>query len=304
MKLLRATVEALLWENESTSLDFKATQYRFDGATDDEKSEIVKDILAFANAFRRQDAFILLGVREVQGGRAEVVGVEQHLADASLQQFVNTKTNRPVEFSYHSLEVDGKQIGVIRVPKQQRPLFLKRKYGRLEELVVYLRRGSSTAKAAPDEIAQMGAGTPQAGQSDPEYRAVELLLKHARFAEAVWQLINDISQLPEHFITNIARSSDYDAANRARWSSFESEYTAFKRDMAMVEDLLRTQAGREGVDALIVAARDLRRSIEAFVRTAREVYAREDSLARANAMDVANRVSGLAAGRLAELSRT
>src|SRR4051812_32423004 len=129
MQPLRTTIEALLWENESTSLDFKESQYPFAGATEPERGEIIKDILAFANAFRRDDAFILLGVREVHGGRAEVVGVNEHLDDASLQQLVNSKTSRTVEFSYHAVEFDGQQIGVIRVPRQKRPVFLTKGYG-------------------------------------------------------------------------------------------------------------------------------------------------------------------------------
>ena len=51
--------EALLFEEESETLDFKRDQYRFDNATDEEKSELLKDILAFANAWRRADAYIL-----------------------------------------------------------------------------------------------------------------------------------------------------------------------------------------------------------------------------------------------------
>lgn len=305
MQPLRATIDTLLWESEGTALDFKEAQYRFAGAADDEKSEIVKDIMALANAFRRDDAFILLGVREVNGGRAEVVGVEQHLPDASLQQLVNSKTNRPVEFSYHALEVDGKQIGVIRVPQQRRPVFLMKPYGRLDALVVYLRRGSSTAKATPDEIAQMGAVTQQSAHIDPERRALELLLQHARFAESVWQLINDISQIPEHFITNTARSPAYDAAKRARWSAFNSEYTAFKRDVAAVIDLLRsirTERNRSSIEAELVAAQDLRSSIESFVSTAHEVHALHHSDARQNAMAVADRVGNLVAERMVELS--
>lgn len=306
MQPLRTTVEALLWENESASLDFKEAQYPFAGATDDEKGEIIKDILAFANAFRREDAFILLGVREMHGGRAEVVGVEQHLPDASLQQLVNSKTNRPVEFSYHSLDLDGQQIGVIRVPQQRRPIFLTKPYGRLEASVVYLRRGSSTAKATPDEIAQMGAVTQHPTDIDSERRALELLLQHARFAETVWQLINDVSQIPEHFVENIARSPAYDAAKRARWSTFNCEYTVFKRDIATALDLfrsIRTDRDRGRVEALLTAAQELRSSIESFVSTAHEVHALHHSTARQSAMAVAERVSSVAAERMAALSR-
>ena len=40
--------ESLLHEEESSSLDFKRDQYPFVGASDDDKSELLKDILAFA----------------------------------------------------------------------------------------------------------------------------------------------------------------------------------------------------------------------------------------------------------------
>jgi len=61
-----AFFECLLNEEEGTTLDFKSKQYLFAGATDEEKSELLKDILAFANAWRRSDAYILLGVEEVR----------------------------------------------------------------------------------------------------------------------------------------------------------------------------------------------------------------------------------------------
>jgi len=57
-------------------------QYSFSNATDIDKSEILKDILAFANAFRREGAFILIGVEDIRGGRANVVGTPEHIDDA------------------------------------------------------------------------------------------------------------------------------------------------------------------------------------------------------------------------------
>ncbi|MCJ7503838.1 MAG: ATP-binding protein [Acidobacteriia bacterium] len=153
-----ALIEQLLDEEESASLDFKADQYPFSGATDEEKSELLKDILALANAWRRADAYILIGVEEVRGGRPKVKGVQQHLADAALQQFVNSKSQRPVEFRYEAFAFEGAQLGIIYIPRQERPIFLRADFGKLKKEVVYIRRGSSTATADPDEIARIGAG--------------------------------------------------------------------------------------------------------------------------------------------------
>ena len=51
-------IESLLHQNEGTALDFKKEQYPFQRATDEQKSELLKDILAFANSWRQDDAYI------------------------------------------------------------------------------------------------------------------------------------------------------------------------------------------------------------------------------------------------------
>ena len=157
MNISAALIDQLLHEEESTSVDFKRKQYKFEGATKEEKSEILKDILAFANAFRRTDAFILLGVEEVRGGKCKVVGVDLQLDDAKLQQFINSKAQRPITFSYREATYEGRDIGIVHIPIQSRPIYAKFDYGKVQRGIVYLRRGSSTDVATPEEVVQMGA---------------------------------------------------------------------------------------------------------------------------------------------------
>ena len=120
-------VEGLLHEEESQTLDFKRDQYAFEGADRRTKSELLKDILAFCNAWRRSTAYILIGIKEVKGGRSEAVGVTEHLDDASLQQFVDSKTQRPMEFSYRQIRFEGVELGAIEIPEQKRPIYLQQK---------------------------------------------------------------------------------------------------------------------------------------------------------------------------------
>lgn|GEM_PF-2809472 len=47
-------MEELLNEEEGTTLDFKREQYRFERASDEQKGELLKDILAFANGWRAE----------------------------------------------------------------------------------------------------------------------------------------------------------------------------------------------------------------------------------------------------------
>lgn len=160
-------VDELLYEEESTTLDFKVKAYNFEGASNDEKGELLKDILAFTNAWRRTDAYIMIGVKEIKGSKSEVIGINKHIDDAKLQQFVNTKTQLPVTFSYKAINYESKQIGLIHIPLQERPIYLKEDYGKLKGNTVYLRRGSSTDIARPDEIARMGIPSDASDKRSP-----------------------------------------------------------------------------------------------------------------------------------------
>lgn len=211
--------ERLLYEEENVVLDFKSTQYHFVKATEDEKSELLKDILGFANAWRRSAAFILIGIEDVRGGRGKVIGIPQtdHLDDHSIQQFVNNLTNQPIRFHYEAFGFEGKQVGIIMIEEQIRPIYLKKDYGKLQKEKVYIRRGSSTDPTKPaslEEIAQMRVGS---GQS-----AAELLLEFAHVemdgalgTEISWdaefckmpekKMIPDLSDLQQKYpIANVA----------------------------------------------------------------------------------------------------
>lgn len=155
-----AFFELLLHEEERKTLDFKRDQYRFVKASPEDKGELLKDLLGFANALRRADAYILIGVEDVRGGRGNVVGISEHLDDHSIQQFVAHNTNRTLHFHYEAFTFEGKDVGIIRVDiAQDRPLSPVRDLGQLKKGEVYLRRGSYTDPTKPataDEIALMG----------------------------------------------------------------------------------------------------------------------------------------------------
>ncbi len=148
--------DTLIRKSECDTLDFKE-QYPFAGRTDDEKSELLKDILAFANAWKETDAYILVGVREKNRRADTLVGVNVHLPDNELQEFVNKKTNRPVTFSVEAVNFRGIELDAIRIDSSQsRPIFITKNFGKLQSQIVYIRRGSSTDIADPSEIAEMG----------------------------------------------------------------------------------------------------------------------------------------------------
>lgn len=163
-------IRDLLRKTESDALDFKRDQYPFAGQSDELKSELLKDIISFANAWKDSDAYILIGVREKQQRADGLQGVSHHLPDHELQEFVN-KTNRPVRFDIAAVTFDGVELDAIRVAHtQNRPIYLAKDFGRLTGRTVYIRRGSSTDIAEPDEIANMGGAS--ASESKPVFGVI------------------------------------------------------------------------------------------------------------------------------------
>ena len=151
-----ALFDRWLYESESDSLDFKRDQYKFINVSDEEKSKLLKDILAMANSWRRVDGYIVIGIEDRPEKPNIVHGIIDHIDDAVIQQFVNNKIPGTCIFNYATYTKENKTIGIIRVPVQERPVFLGKDYGRLKANIIYVRRGSSTDIAKPDEISKMG----------------------------------------------------------------------------------------------------------------------------------------------------
>ena len=206
-------LNALLYEEESSHLDFKRDQYKFRKAKPPEKSELLKDILAFANSKRDRTAYILIGVKEVEGGRSEVVGTEEHLQDADLHKFVNSKTQKRVVFSYFPFCYEDKEIGVIEIPIQDRPILVKKRYGKVEKREVYIRDGSSTTTASSNEITEMSSDFSMKDEFRQEIREVEFISQNQDKIE-----IDDLFVFP-----NLVPDSDFffDKSDRRMTSSAE-----------------------------------------------------------------------------------
>jgi len=157
MTVTNEILNQLRYRSESVDLDFKQAQYRFSGAGEQEKSELLKDILALANSWREGNGYILIGFKDCTPEPAEVTGISEtdHIDDAQIQQFVNSKVEPPLNFRYEERMFEGKRIAVISIPKQQRPFSIATQYGKVRSNVVYVRRGSATVEAAPTEVIRM-----------------------------------------------------------------------------------------------------------------------------------------------------
>lgn len=154
----------LRYKSEGTDIDFKSCQYRFIGGNEKDKAEMLKDILAIANAWRDGPGYILLGFKDQRPYPAEVVGISETIDDAKIQQFVHSKVKPKLTFKYEEHLYQGKNVGIITIPKQKRAFYLEHDYGKLRSNVVYVRRGSTTDEAEPPEIAAMTMADAKRGE--------------------------------------------------------------------------------------------------------------------------------------------
>ena len=151
----------LCLQGESNCVDYKRAQYAFIGGTDDQKAELLKDVLCFANSFRKMPAYIIIGVDEEPSGIGSICGIREDevIDDAKLQEFINSKTNRRIPFSaYPFRTAAGKILQVIELDVciVWRPYYLKKRFASLNYNDVWMRIGSSSHVASPDDIAAMG----------------------------------------------------------------------------------------------------------------------------------------------------
>lgn len=250
MRMDDALFETLLYQSEGPDVDFKRDQYEFIGCTDERKrSELLKDILTFANSWRRGDAHILIGVKDLGDGRRKLFGVgDNHIDDASLQQFVNSKTNRPVEFAYEPFVRNGLSFGVIRIPQQARPLYSERDYGLVKKNAVYFRRGSSCAIATPEDVHRMGVGDSERAERRPRV-SLEFadLASRIRLGTArTIKIISHESHVTESF-PNLERKrtelASLHRTNRAFWRELAT-YVWLQRRFARVGLSMRNSTGQ------------------------------------------------------------
>ena len=151
----------LCLQGESFYVDYKREQYAFIGGSDDQKAELLKDVLCFANSFRKTPAYILIGVDEEPSGIGTICGIREDevIDDSKLQEFINSKTNNRIPFSAYPFRMySGKIIQVIEIDVcvRARPFYLKKNFSKLHCKDVLVRAGTSSHIASPEEIAAFG----------------------------------------------------------------------------------------------------------------------------------------------------
>jgi len=142
----------LLDKPESTIIDFKQTQYKFD--SDKKTADFIKDIISFTNTIRSESAYIILGVRANEDGSKELLGISEHIDDSIFQEKIKDKVSPKPTFLYYTVIFENKSFGVFEIPihRYAEPIAPVVKLKGLEVGKIYFRRGSSNSEAIGREI--------------------------------------------------------------------------------------------------------------------------------------------------------
>ncbi len=161
------TLSQLLTRCESDVLDFKLQPYDLGKPEDDAKAKerkrakFAKDILAFANLWRDEPRYIVIGVQRLPDGKIHAPGVSEHLDGVYLIQALEGLVHPCPRLHYDQAELNGLQYGVIVIPADRSigPFFASKDVGGADGTVkpllrkhaLYCRRDSSNEEASAGE---------------------------------------------------------------------------------------------------------------------------------------------------------
>ena len=140
--------------NENPKIDFKST---LDITTKKNKAELIKDIIAITNSQPVNDpnGYYIIGAQD----KRLIDILPLNLDDATLQQIVNSKCHKPINFQFRQFSIKGTTIGVIIIPKSdERPHHILENYfgdhGKklLQKGTIFIRKGSSSYIATREDL--------------------------------------------------------------------------------------------------------------------------------------------------------
>lgn len=137
-------------ENEYTYLDFKAIQY-----SSDKHADLLKDVIAMANAPGNKDRHIILGVNYKNNNDRDIVGIDDDdFIDSTIyQQLIYANIEPKINFEYFAYNFKSNTVGIIKITDcHDKPYMMKKKYGNLKKGDTFIRVGDSQKRLTRSEL--------------------------------------------------------------------------------------------------------------------------------------------------------
>lgn len=151
------TLKSLLANGEKINVEFKS---QIDLKSKYGRAKFIKEMLALVNT-HVSPAYLIVGVDDATG---KPIGYEG-ITEEQLQQVIDTNCKPAIYFSFHTVAVNGVNLGVITIPRSTNKPHTtnaelgfqnsKGKQGEISNKQVFIRRGTTVTEATPDEIVDM-----------------------------------------------------------------------------------------------------------------------------------------------------
>lgn len=132
--------DLIKYENENTSLDFKAIQYK-----KSQHEDLIKDIMSMANADVENDRYIIIGVNHKSSGDREILNIKKgdFIDSAIYQQIIRENIEPEIKLDYLPCKHEGKLLGILKIFNCfDQPYIMKKDFGKLKKGDSFIRKGT------------------------------------------------------------------------------------------------------------------------------------------------------------------
>jgi hypothetical protein len=136
--------DLIKYENENTSLDFKAIQYK-----KSKHEDLIKDIMSMANADVENDRYIIIGVSHKSSGDREILSIEKEdFKDSAIyQQIIRENIEPDIKLDYSPYKYKGKLLGIFKISGySDKPYTMKKDFGKLKKGDRFIRKGTHVSR--------------------------------------------------------------------------------------------------------------------------------------------------------------
>lgn len=135
-------------ELENTRLDFKREFYH-----KEKYNELIKDVMAMANAHVEDTKYIIFGVKLLEDGSRSFHSVQETPDQADIEQLIHNNIEPTIELSFYPYKFKDLQLAILEIQGfNDRPYMSKKDYKGIKAGDSVIRKGSTTSPLNRDDL--------------------------------------------------------------------------------------------------------------------------------------------------------
>ncbi|MHB8137986.1 MAG: ATP-binding protein [Smithellaceae bacterium] len=138
------------FENENSSVDFKAIQY-----DKNSHGELLKDVIAMANADVEGDRIIIIGIKHKPDGSRDIRPIidNEFIDSATYQQLGRENIEPDLSIDYVPHYFKGKLLGLLKIQNcDNQPYMFKKDFSKFKKGDCYIRKGSHQLRISRSDL--------------------------------------------------------------------------------------------------------------------------------------------------------